>query len=211
MGQTADIGKRIELVPMDPHFHDITIALYQQGQDENPLFLVYTYSQMEGAQGRIQFAVDTMTRLGNLVVAENGLLRFSCGHAHQLACRRAFLESCKLSPSDSVEPRPLHILDKKSRLTITVTSLDDGIYQVTADGEGRRADRRISAIAGGLMKLGEMDEVDGTLDKVAFPCGHSHDALLSLLLIRAPNVRAIVREQEMAAARGVLAAPSQQN
>ena len=80
-----------------------------------------------------------------------------------------------------------------------------------ADGEGRRADRRISTIAGGLMKLGEMDEVDGTLDKVAFPCGHSHDALLGLLLVRAPNVRAIVREQEMAATRGVLAAPSQQN
>ena len=211
MGQTVDIGKRIELVPMDPHFHDITIALYQQGQDESPLFLVHTYSQIEGAQGRIQFAVKTMTHLGNLDVEANGLLRFPCGAAHQLACRRAFLESCKLSPNDSVEPRPTQILDKKSRLNITATSLGDGIYQVKTDGEGRRADRRISAIAGGLMKLGEMKEVDGTLDKVAFPCGHSHDALLGLLLVRAPNVRAIVREQEMAASRGVLAAPSQQN
>ena len=211
MGQIVDIGKRIELVPMDPHFHDITIALYQQGQDESPLFLVHTYSQMEGAQGRIQFAIETMTRLGNLVEDTNRLLRFPCEAAHQLACRRAFLESCKLSLNDSAEPRPLQILDKKSRLNITATSLGDGIYQVGADGEGRRADRRISAIAGGLMKLGEMEEVDGTLDKVAFPCGHSHDALLGLLLVRAPNVRAIVREQEMAASRGVLAAPSQQN
>jgi hypothetical protein len=211
MGQTVDIGKRIELVPMDPHFHDITIALYQQGQDESPLLLVYTYSQMEGAQGRIQFAIETMTHLGNLVEDTNRLLRFPCEAAHQLACRRAFLESCKLSLNDSAEPRPLQILDKKSGLTITVNSLGQGIYQVQADGEGRRADRRISAIAGGLIKLGEMDEVDGTLDKVAFPCGHSHDALLGLLLIRAPNVRAIVREQEMAATRGILAAPSQQN
>ncbi len=211
MGQTVDIGKRIELVPMDPHFHDITIALYQQGRDESPLFLVHTYSQMEGAQERIRFVVDAMTRLGNLVMDANGLLRFPCGMGHQLACRRAFLEACKLSPNDSVEPRPLQILDKKSGLTITVDSLGEGIYQVRADGEGRRADRRISAIAGGLMKLGEMEEVDGTLDKVAFPCGHSHDALLGLLLVRAPNVRAIVREQEMASVRGILAAPSQQN
>ena len=211
MGQIVDIGKRIELVPMDPHFHDITIALYQQGQDESPLFLVHTYSRMEGAQGRIQFAIETMTHLGNLVEDTNRLLRFPCEAAHQLACRRAFLESCKLSLNDSAEPRPLQILDKKSRLNITATSLGDGIYQVGADGEGRRADKRISAIAGGLMKLGEMEEVDGTLDKVAFPCGHSHDALLGLLLVRAPNVRAIVREQEMAATRGVLAAPSQQN
>lgn len=211
MGQTVDIGKRIELVPMDPHFHDITIALYQQGSDESPLFLVHTYSQMEGAQERIQFAIEAMTRLGNLVVTANGMLQFPCGSGHQLACRRAFLESCKLSPNDSVEPRPLQILDKKSGLTITVDSLGEGIYQVKTDGEGRRADRRISAIAGGLMKLGEMEEVDGTLDKVAFPCGDSHDALVGLLLVRAPNVRAIVREQEMAASRGVLAAPSQQN
>ena len=137
MGQIVDIGKRIELVPMDPHFHDITIALYQQGQDENPLFLVYTYSQMGGAQGRLQFAVEAMTYLGNMVVDANGLLRFPCGHAHQLACRRVFLESCKLSPNDSVEPRPLHILDKKSGLTIAVTNLGDGIYQVKADGGGQ--------------------------------------------------------------------------
>ena len=72
MGQTVDIGKRIELVPMDPHFHDITIALYQQGQDESPLFLVHTYSQMAGAQERIQFAVNTMTHMGNLVEEANG-------------------------------------------------------------------------------------------------------------------------------------------
>ena len=79
MGQIVDIGKRIELVPMDPHFHDITIALYQQGQDESPLFLVHTYSRMEGAQGRIQFAVEGMTHLGNMVEDTNRLLRFPCG------------------------------------------------------------------------------------------------------------------------------------
>ncbi|MYE89631.1 hypothetical protein F4X33_11615 [Candidatus Poribacteria bacterium] len=100
MGQTVDIGKRIELVPMDPHFRDITIALYQQGQEESPQFLVHSYSQMEGVQERIQFAVDTMTHMGNLVEDTNGLLQFPCEAAHQLACKRTFLESCKLSPHD---------------------------------------------------------------------------------------------------------------
>ena len=32
MGQIVDIGKRIELVPMDPHFHDITIAYTNKGR-----------------------------------------------------------------------------------------------------------------------------------------------------------------------------------
>ena len=38
MGQIIDIGKRIELVPMDPHFHDITIALYNRDRMKAPYF-----------------------------------------------------------------------------------------------------------------------------------------------------------------------------
>ena len=43
-----------------------------------------------------------------------------------------------------------------------------------------------------------------------FACGHDHDELVGLLLGRALNVRAAMREAEAAAARGVLAAPSAQ-
>jgi hypothetical protein len=45
---------------------------------------------------------------------------------------------------------------------------------------------------------------------LAFPCGHSHDALIGLLLPRALNVRAVLREEEAAVGRGNLVAPSQQ-
>ena len=37
-----------------------------------------------------------------------------------------------------------------------------------------------------------------------------HGALIGLLLVRAPNVRAALREYEEVASRGTLAAPSQQ-
>ncbi|MDP6982586.1 MAG: hypothetical protein QGG05_05825, partial [Candidatus Latescibacteria bacterium] len=75
--------------------------------------------------------------------------------------------------------------------------------------------RRVGVIVNGLRKLGDMlavEDADGQLlnDCVSFACGHDHDALVGLLLQRAPNVRALVREQEAAAARGVLAAPSAQ-
>ena len=61
------------------------------------------------------------------------------------------------------------------------------------------------------MKLGEMEGIEtDNKDTVGFACGHSHDALIGLLLIRAPNVRVVLREEEMGAARGVLSAPSQQ-
>ena len=217
MRQTVDIGRRIELIPLDPHFHDITIGLYRQqivdpttGTDF-PAFLVHTYSQITGATERIQKVVHAMQILGGMLTTADDLLYFPCKDAHEFACRRVFLEACKLTSDTRAEPRPLNILDRKSKLTITVDSMGNGTYQVNANGEGRGATRRISAIAGGLMKLGEMESVEtDNNDTVRFACGHSHDALIGLLLIRAPNVRIALREDEMSASRGVLSAPSQQ-
>ncbi len=214
MRRVVDIGRRIELVPMDPHFNDISIGLYRQGANNGnntPVFLVHTYSRISGAAERIEAVVAAMQVLGGMLKNADGLLHFPCNSAHEMACRRVFLEACKLAPDTPAEPRPLSILDKKSQLMVTVDSRGEGIYRVTAEGEGRGAARRISAIAGGLAKLGEMEPVaTDERDTVAFACGQSHDALVGLLLMRAPNVRVALREEEMGAARGVLSAPSQQ-
>ena len=217
MRRIVDIGRRIELVPIDPHFHDITIGLYRQqtvdvttGQ-QSPVFWVHTYSHISGAAERIENVRQAMQTLGGMLKTADGLLYFPCKSAHEAACRRVFLEACKLDLNTDPEPYPLSILDKKSQLTIKVDSMGEGVYRVTAESEGRAAARRISAIAGGLMKLGEMESVEtDTKDTVAFPCAQSHDALVGLLLTRAPNVRVVLREEEMDATRGVLTAPSQQ-
>jgi hypothetical protein len=210
MGVTIDIGRRIELVPMDPHFHNITIALYRQRRDEGLAFLVHTYSHLEGAKERIAFLMKAMRILGGMELTADGLLRFPCGSAHEAACKRVFLESCKLSPNAEVEPRPLNILDKKSGLNISVFSRGAGVYEVTAEGEGKNKERRVSAIAKALCKLGRLEELDESSTKVGFRCEYPHDAMAGLLLVRAPNVRTIIREQEAASSRGVLSAPSQQ-
>jgi hypothetical protein len=210
MGETVDIGRRIELVPMDSHFHDISIGLYCQERDEGPAFLVHTYSRLEGEKRRIAFVRKAMKILGGMELTSDGLLRFPCWAEHELACKRIFLEACKLDPDEPIEPRPLNTLDKKSGLTITVLSLGNGVYQITADGEGSHKEKRISAIGGGLIKLGQMDDGSEALDRVAFSCGHIHDAMVGLLLVRAPNVRTVIREQEAVASRGTLSSPSQQ-
>ena len=217
MRRVVDIGRRIELIPIDPHFHDITIGLYcQQTVDattskDSAVFLVHTYSYISGAAERIESVMQGMQILGGMLRTPDGLLYFPCNSVHEAACRRVFLEACKLASNTPIDPRPLNILDKKSQLTITVDSTGKGIYRVTAEGEGRGTARRISAIAGGLMKLGEMESIEtDNKDTVAFACAQSHDALIGLLLIRAPNVRVVLREEEMEASRGVLTAPSQQ-
>ncbi len=214
MQRVVDIGRRIELVPMDPHFNDISIGLYRQGANHGnntPVFLVHTYSRISGVSERIETVVAAMQVLGGMLKNADGLLHFPCNSAHEAACRRVFLEACKLAPETPAEPRPLNILDKKSGLTIKVDSVGKGVYRVTAEGEGRGAARRVSAIAGGLAKLGEMESVaTDTRDTVTFACTQSHDALVGLLLTRAPNVRIVLREEETGAGRGVLSAPSQQ-
>lgn len=211
MASIVNIGRRVELVPIDPHFKDITIGLYLQQIENRAIYRVHTYSRLAGAATRIQEVVQSMRTLGGMQVTSDGMLYFPCGERHEAACRRVFLEACKIPSDTPAEPRPLNILDKKSQLTISVDSVGKGIYRVSSNGEGRSAERRITAIAGGLKKLGEMDTCSENPDtSVVFPCGYSHDALIGLLLVRAPNVRVILREEDASASRGVLSAPSQQ-
>ena len=214
MTSIVNIGRRVELVPIDTHFKDITIGLYRQQVNDTAVYRVHTYSRLDGVAKRIQEVMKSMCILGGMQETSDGLLCFPCGEKHEAACRRVFLEACKHASDTPVEPRPLHILDKKSQLTISVESIGNGIYKVSSNGEGRSAARRITAIAGGLKKLGEMNtdpnNPGNSDDRIAFSCGHSHDALVGLLLVRAPNVRVILRQDEATASRGVLSAPSQQ-
>jgi len=204
MGLTQDLGRRVELVPIDSQGGDITLALYRQDRDGMPHYRVHTYSRREAAPVRVAFVAGAMGVLGDCEIA-GPLLRFPCGAAHLLAARRLFLESSKLASSAAPVRQPLEIFDKKSAGTVVVTALGAGLYQVTGADPAR-----VESIALGLRKLAELDAVRGRSDQAAFPCRTAHDALMGLLLGRALNVRSALREEEMTASRGVLAAPSAQ-
>ena len=212
MAVTTDIGERIELLPMDQHFHDISIALYRQQSDAGIELTVHTYSRKEGVGERITFVAQAMAVLGGMeLVGDSGTrLRFPCGATHHLASKRVFLEACKLATGSELAPRPLSIRDKKADANMIATSLGNGSYAMSSDGESDKVAKRKSAVTAGLAKLAELELDESGQDRVEFPCGQSHDALVGLLLVRAPNVRVILREQEMAASRGQLAAPSAQ-
>jgi hypothetical protein len=213
MGQTKDLGTRIELLSMDPHFHDISIALYRQAGPGGPIYTINTYSQRPGASDRIAWLLRAMVVLGGLEPVASGSewFRFPCGAAHQNSVRRIFLESAKQAPSGEPAPRPLSTLDKKNDLPIRVISEGGGVYRVEAGRTDEDARKRAVSVATGLAKLAEMARPDGPdSERVAFECRHSHDAAIGLLLPRALNVRVAMREEEMANSRGVLLAPSSQ-
>ena len=137
-------------------------------------------------------------------------VRFACGEAHEQATRRAFIEACKLDPGQPLEPRPMELYDKKTDATIRVIPEGGGQYRATADADGAKVVRRVATVAGGLVKLAGMEPLPASIDRVRFACGYDHHRLVAMLLKLALNARGVLREQELAAARGVLAAPSQQ-
>jgi hypothetical protein len=65
-------------------------------------------------------------------------------------------------------------------------------------------------VAAALAKLAQLEAAPDDPTTVAFACGHAHDELLGVLLLRALNLRQALREEELSASRGVLAAPSAQ-
>jgi hypothetical protein len=209
MGSTLDLGSRIELVSMDPHFHDVSIGLYQRLQDSDPEYLVHSYSRLNGVRERLDFLIRAMKVLGGMT-RDGESLRFPCRTGHRLAIRRVFLESCKLSTSADLVQRPLTALDKKLNCTITVTSLSPGVYELSADELQGNSASRIESVTNGFKKLAQIEFVAGKPHQVKFSCGWPHDALIGLLLPSALNVRAAQREEEMATSRGMLVAPSAQ-
>ncbi|MBL8174760.1 MAG: hypothetical protein JNK48_08820 [Bryobacterales bacterium] len=193
MIHTLDLGRRVELVSMDPHCHDISLALYLSGHR----YRVHTYSLRDCAQNRVAFLRNAMASLGAMTLEDNQLLH-SCGRIHLAATRRLFLTAAKLpTAADPPQPYPLQTFDKKSNKPIAAISHGNGEYELPLESPAHN----------GLRKLAELD-IRGA--RLVFPCAHSHDALIGLLLPRALNVRAILREEEAAATRGVLVAPSAQ-
>ena len=211
MARIAELGRRIELVSMDPHCHDVSIGLYRDvAADQAVEFTVFSYSRREGIAARIDFVNRAMEVLGGIEASPDApdRLRFACGQEHRRAVQRLFVEACKIESDTPLEPRPMHVFDKKSQLTLVATSEGEGRYRLSSDGTGADAERRVDALTRGLVKLAELEALE--TGAASFPCGRPHDRLVGLLLRRALNVRAAMRDAEAAAARGVMAAPSQQ-
>lgn len=195
---------------MDRHHDDISIGLYVRDADDGPIGTVHTYSGRPGVRERLEFIARTLCTLGGLEQLDDPTqVRFTCGSWHASAAKRLFLEACKHDSSEPVGPKPLEAPDNRTEQTIAVESLGDGAYEVKAEGATDDAPSRAPAIARAMAKLAELSQ-DDERPIVRFPCGHDHHALIGLLLGRAQNLRAVLREEEMKASRGVLAAPSAQ-
>jgi hypothetical protein len=211
---------------MDRYFHDISVGLYVRDEGGEPVATIHSYSGREGVRDRLEAIAATVATLGGLEVRDDGVsLRFPCSTWHAAAAKRLFLEACKQDPDEPLAARPLELPDSRTDQRIRIEPLGDGAYEVHAENVAEGEQSRAPAIARAMAKLAQLEEGDrsgagqarplahgdeGDRPVVRFACGRDHHELIGLLLGRAQNLRAVLREEEMQASRGVLAAPSAQ-
>ena len=98
MAKILDLGARVELTSIYPHFHDISIGLYERSNKSGTTeFQVHSYAARDGVNDCLRHVAAAMVILGGMVLVGDGgrTVRFSCGSRHVKACKRVFIEACK--------------------------------------------------------------------------------------------------------------------
>lgn len=194
-------GHCLELVPMDPNFHNISVGLYVK----NDVCTIWTFSQKPGVQARIEKIRDQLVALGGMAPIEgtHNQLRFPCGYLHVRPVRFLLSQAVGKAPDYAPLQGEMAIKDSKSPLTLKVTGDvqdDKWIYQVSGEGEVRNPAMRIRMVVSGFVRYGEMEKVSDT--EVTFPCGVRHDGLVRLLLPYSRNVSSVESMMAAEALRG---------
>lgn len=196
-------GNCLELVPLDPHFHHISIGVYLK----DGVATVWTFSRCEGAQERIRRVRDQIVGLGGLVPVEgtHDKVRFPCDHVHLRPLKFLMMQAVEKDPEYVLPEGVMSVKDTRTPLTLTVAGRAQGgrwVYTVSGAGQAPNVPMRLKAVVGGFVRYGEMQRVSDT--EVAFHCGTRHDDLVRLLLPYARNMSAVDQMMEAAAMRGQL-------
>ncbi|MBT4514837.1 MAG: hypothetical protein HOC77_07070, partial [Chloroflexi bacterium] len=122
-------GDCVELVPMDPNFHDISVGLYER----DGISTVWTFSRKPGVEERMRDIVARLVTLGGMEITDTwNQLRFPCGHLHTRPLK--FLTTAAIErTAERDRPEELQIQDSKSALMIDLTGEQVGdryVYRV---------------------------------------------------------------------------------
>ena len=194
-------GWCLELVPMDPHFHGISVGLYAR----DGIATVWTFSRREGVDDRVQRIRDQLAELGGMVAVADSYdqVSFTCGYMHGRALRFLLMQAVEKPPDYSLPQGP--VKDTRSALMLSVAGAESGgrwVYRISGEGEVPNLPARLRAVASGFKRYGEAEGVSD--DEVAFPCGYRHDRLTQLLLPYARNVSVVEDMLDSSALRGQL-------
>lgn len=194
-------GHCLELVPMDPNFHNISVGLYVK----NGICTVWTFSRKPGVEQRIEQIRDQLITLGGMEAVEgtSNQARFGCGILHERAIKFLMSQAVGKAPDYAPPQGDMSIKDSRSPLTIRVTGsrqADKWVYTISGEGDAPNPAVRLRMVVAGFLRYGEMDKLSDT--QVAFPCGERHDALIRLLLPYSRNISSVEGMMAAEALRG---------
>ena len=197
----ATYGKCMELISMDPNFHEITVGLYVK----DGIGTVWTFSGKPGVEKRVEEIRGQLVELGGMVSVDgtHNQATFPDGEMYDRPLRFLLRQAVE-KPYGTRHPEGrIEIKDLRSPLQIIATPEEmDGrwIYRVTAEGEYKNPKMRVRAITQGFVRYGEMEKVD--VDAVTFHHGGRRDELIRLVLPYARNVTGTADMLEAEALRG---------
>ncbi|MCE2405531.1 MAG: hypothetical protein J4F43_10300 [Dehalococcoidia bacterium] len=197
----GEYGRCLELVPMDPHFHGISVGLYAR----DGVATVWSFSRRPGVEDRIRQVRDRLVELGGMapVQGSHNQAAFPCGDLHGRPLRFLIMQAVEKAPDYSFPDGP--VKDTRSALMLSIAGAESGgrwVYRVSAEGDAPNAAARVRAVASGFRRYGEAEVVGE--GEVSFPCGGEHGRLARLLLPYARNVSMVEDMLESAALRGQL-------
>ncbi len=195
--QLKKLGACIELVSIDPHFHDVSIGLFIK----DGLMTVWSFSNRDGIAERIELIRDRCTRLGDVVAVAGTTNQLKLISDLQLdrALSFMFIAAVEKDPARELPSGRITVPDTKTRLLFVVEGAEeDGkyVYTISTEGESDRAEMRVRAAVGGFIKYSDCERI--AKNKFAFPDGKRYDSFARLILPLARNVSAV--ESQLAAA-----------
>ena len=181
-------GRCLELVSMDPNFHDISVSLYEK----NGVVTVWTFSKIPGVRDRIRTIRDQLVSLGGLVPigSTDDQAQLPCGELHARAVK--FLMTKAVEKPAGYALAEAGVKDLRSALILSVDAKNvcgRWLYKVVGEGDAGNRDARLRAVTAGFVRYGEMEKADE--NNLAFPCGYRHDELAWLVLPYARNVNQV--------------------
>ncbi len=199
--QIRKLGSCIELVSIDPHFHDVSIGLFIK----NGVLTISTYSTIDGVAARIEQIRDRCTKLGDVKAVEGTTdqLQLTSDLFLERALRFMFIAAVEKDPAAELPSGRITAPDTKTKLTFVVEGAEeDGqyVYTISTEGEAERAEMRVRAAVGGFVRYSNCVRVDK--NKFSFPDGNRYDNFARLILPLARNVSAVEAQLEQSELAG---------
>ncbi len=195
--RVKDLGHCIELVSIDPYFHNISIGLFiKKGH-----LTIWSYSNLEGVEDRIEQIRDRCVLLGDVdpVDGTTNQLKLKSDLVLDRALKFMFTAAVEKDPEADPPTGKISAPDTKTKLTFVIDgSEQDGryVYKVSAEGDSDRSVMRIRAAVGGFIRYADCIRIDK--DKFAFPDGRRYDKFARLILPLARNISAVEAQLEQA-------------